>query len=358
MMRPVSAPGRASSRTTSRAAVLVAAMLVAAPLVGATTPAVAAEDPKEIDRTKIYSSEDDIIAAMKKWAPVEDSESVMGYPMGVRDEKGAITSVDLDYAAKQYDSKQAVVDAKAAAKKYAALPNPKTALVTAANKIADTPLTEPETRQNTLDDNVYSSSSKYPRWPAPNYCDGKDSDGKPMVTGPEPKPCMFVGKLDNAPESLYPKAGGSTGIAGGGKKTYKISQQNTDEKTDTVGWSMGGKVSGKVTSIPENGGTGGEVGPEISFTYSYSSTSTHRNMKQVDDQTDATFPSEVKGSLQGRRDGAYYVGYIITYYSDEDQGFKDDPNMTEKTLTAIPARVYVQSPKSSTALDYFNYQES
>ncbi|MFI9078313.1 hypothetical protein ACIGW8_17815 [Streptomyces sioyaensis] len=329
-------------------------MLFAAPLVGATTPAVAAEDPKTIDQAKVYESENDIVAAMKNWAPVEDSESVMGYPKGVRDEKDTITSVDLDYVKKQYDPKQAVVDAKAAAKKYAALPNTKTALVTAANKIADTTLTEPETRQNTLDDGVRTGSSMYPKWPAPNYCNGKDPDGKPLVDGSEAKPCMFVGKLDTAPESVYPKAGGSTGIAGGGKKTYKVSQQVTDEKSDMAGWSVGGKISGKVTSTPKDGGTGGEAGPEVSFTYSYSSTSTQRNMKQVDDQTEVEFPSDVKGSLQGRRDGAYYVGYIITYYSDKDQGFED---LDEKTLTTIPARVFVQSPKSSTGLTYFKYQE-
>ncbi|MFK0265297.1 hypothetical protein ACIQU1_28820 [Streptomyces angustmyceticus] len=349
MMNSVPVPRRAARRTAGRAAILAAAMLVAAPLVGTATPAVAA-DGQTIDDTKTYGSEADILAAMEKWSPVESAESVMGYPKGIRDEKGNITSVDLADVMQKYDPQQAVADAKVAAKKYADDPNTKKFLGDAARQIADTTLTEPETRQNTLDDNIWPDGQ---RNPAPNYCEGRvGSDGTLNTAGASP--CMFIGKLDTAPDSKYPKAGASTGIAGGGKKTYKVSQQLTDEKSDMAGWSVGGKVSGKVTSTPANGGAGGEAGPEFSFTYSYSSTSTKRNMQQVDDQTEVEFPSDKKGSLQGRRDGAYYVGYIVV----DSVGDPASSAANKERLFAIPARVFVQSPQSSTPVTYFKYQES
>ncbi|KOU07338.1 hypothetical protein ADK86_04680 [Streptomyces sp. NRRL F-5755] len=331
---------------------LAAALLVAAPLVGSASPAVAADDQKPIDNKKIYTSEADITADLERWAPVEPKESVMGYPKGVQDGKGNTTSVEQRDVQPKYDSKEAVADAKAAAQKYVDDPNTKNDkgyLKDAAMQLVKTSITEPEVRQNTHDDDIWKDGRKNP---APNYCAGKTPGGGTLNTAGV-SPCMFVGKLDTAPESKYPKTGGGGALAGGGKKTFKTSHQITDEKSEVAGWSVGGKVAGKITSSPEKGGIGGEAGPEFNFAYSYSSTSTKRNTLQSDDTTEADFPSDVKGSLQGRRDGAYYVGYILAYgHGDPTSSAKD-----KERLIAIPARVYVQSPKSSTPLTYFKYQE-
>ncbi|WP_406213778.1 hypothetical protein [Streptomyces decoyicus] len=122
---------------------------------------------------------------------------------------------------------------------------------------------------------------------------------------------------------------------------------------------MGGKFTPKVTSTPANGGAGGEIGGEIGFTYSYSSTSLNRvtgtQEDKYEDKYETEFPADKKGSLQGRRDGAYYVGYLFVQYQAAPGAPGTGPE--KEHIKAIPARAYVQPPKSSTPVTYFKYQE-
>lgn len=344
-----SAPARrrASSRISRSAMVLTGAMLVAAPLVAPSSPAMAAD----IDPT-VYGSEQDVLAAMESLSPVNPTESVMGYPKGIDlDESGNVKPVTRGDVEGTYDPAKAVADAKEVARKYADDTNNPQVLREAIKPLADSTITDPEVGQNTTDDQVLpvgagltSRAACEGRWP---YSDADQNAAKAGA-------CMFVGKLDTRDGSKYPKLGSSSGLLGGGKKTYTVSGQVTDEKSETSGWSVGGKFTPKVTMTPagDNGGAGGEVGGEASFTYSYSSTTVNRVTSTTEDKTEVEFPSDKKGSLQGRRDGAYYVGYIIVdSVEDTDYG-----SGTEH-LKAIPARVYVQSPTTSTPVSYFKYQE-
>lgn len=368
MMNSVTAPRRASRRAARSATVLVAAILGAAPLVGTASPAVAAENPKPID-TKVYESEDDILKAMEQWAPVKPKESVMGYPTGIdQDAKGNIKSVALGDVLAQYPMGEALADAKQAARDFAdgmitdengtKTPRPDGTkppqfVADSARQIADSTITEPETSQSTSDNNIAQFKSATNS--AKSFCNGSNySEGAPQNTA-KANPCVFVGKLDPTSGSKYPKVDGGSGIAGGGKKTYTVGGQVTEENSSTSGWSVGGKFTPKLTSTPADGGLGGEGALEASFTYSFSSTSINRQMTSQEDKTEVEFPSEKKGSLQGRRDGAYYIGYLFVDYQgnpDMAPGGKESEH-----LKAIPARVYVQSPTTSTPVTYFKYQE-
>ncbi|MFF7232085.1 hypothetical protein [Streptomyces sioyaensis] len=368
MTNSAASPRRVSRRVARGAIVLVAAVLGAAPLVGTAAPAVAADSPKQIDDSKVYGSEDDILKAMEQWAPVRPSESVMGYPTGIdQDAKGNIKSVALGDVQAQYDVGTALKDAKQAAKDYAdgmvidkdgnKVPRadgmkPPQLIAEAARQIADSSITEPETSQSTSDNNIAQAMSETNS--AKSYCNGSyHYEGAPQNTA-KANPCVFVGKLDPTSGSKYPKVDGGSGMAGGGKKTYTVGGQVTEENSSTSGWSVGGKFTPKLTSTPADGGKGGEGALEVSFTYSYSSTSLNRQMTSQEDKTEVEFPANTKGSLQGRRDGAYYIGYLFVDY----QGTEKAPGTPEKEhLRAIPARVYVQSPQTSTPVTYFKYQE-
>ncbi|MBM4791100.1 hypothetical protein HXP44_03200 [Streptomyces sioyaensis] len=348
---------------------LVAAILGAAPLVGTVSPAVAADPPEQVDNSKVYKTEAAIVEAMEKWAPVKSSESVMGYPMGIdQDAKGNIKSVALGTVQDQYDVATALKDAKQAAQDYAdgmvidkdgkKVPRvdgtkPPRFNADAARQIADSSITDPETTQSTSDNNIAQAMSETNS--AKSYCNGSyHYEGAPQNTA-KANPCIFVGKLDPTSGSKYPKVDGGSGIAGGGKKTYTVGGQVTEENSSTSGWSVGGKFTPKLTSTPADGGTGGEGAGELSFTYSYSSTSLNRQMTSQEDKTEVEFPAGAKGSLQGRRDGAYYIGYLFVDY----QGTEKAPGTPEKEhLKAIPARVYVQSAETSTPVTYFKYQET
>ena len=368
MTKSASALRRAVSGRARSATVLAAAALVAAPLMGTASPAAAADEQKPIkDKETIYSSEADIIAKMagtaekKGWAPVADSESVMGYPKGLdRDKDGKVMPVYKDDVQAQYDATQAVVDAKAAAKKYYEdkINNPQPLRETA-KLLADSTLTDPEVRGDTNDDALFGRGG--PELGAEHtemYCAGKHAPapgGRVDQNAAKANPCVFVGKLDKKDGSKYPKVGGSSGMAGGGEKTYTVAGETTEEKSSTEGWAVGGKFTPKVALTPagDKGGAGGELGAEASFTYSYSSTTTNKVSTKQQDETKVTFPSDKKGSLQGRRDGAYYVGYIVVRKTNA----LPEDNIGQEHLIAIPARVYVQSPQSSTSVTYFKYQE-
>ncbi|MBM4796519.1 hypothetical protein HXP44_31930 [Streptomyces sioyaensis] len=330
---------------------------------GTASPAAAADEQKPIDNAKIYSSEDEITARMagtdgqKGWAPVADSESVMGYPKGIdRDKDNKVKPVYRDDVQTQYDPKQAVVDAKAAARKFAEdTTNHPAPLREVAKQLADSTLTDPFVTKDTNDDKLFAKGTE---GPAEDYCAGKMPKyaGEPPQNDAKANPCVFVGKLDKKAGSKYPKVDGGSGIAGGGKKTYSVEIQSTEEDSTTSGWSAGGKLTTKVTSTPagDKGGATPELSGEASFTYSYSSTTTNKVMTSQKDQTEVEFPSDKKGSLQGRRDGAYYIGWIIA--RKVNHKILDD-NAGQEQLVAIPARVYVQSPQSSTSVTYFKYQE-
>ncbi|KOT84720.1 hypothetical protein ADK70_22570 [Streptomyces rimosus subsp. pseudoverticillatus] len=335
-------------------------MLVAAPLAVAASPAAAADGPQApvADKSKVYSSDADIEKAMEQWAPVAPVESVMGYPKGIdQDEAGNIKPLQLaDLENKhKYDAETALKDAKTAASNYAQNNNTPKFVGEAAKQLADSTITKPEVAQNTNDDKIDMWPGNVPN--AKEYCEGRYTKGGDQNTA-KANPCVFAGKLDETQGSKYPKLGTGGGVAGGAKKTFTISGQVTDENSSSEGWSVGGKFTPKATLSPtgDEGGPGGEVGGELGFTYSYSSTSLNRVTATQEEKVEMDFTdSTKKGSLQGRRDGAYYVGYIFVDY--QESAGPANGNGSKEHIKAIPARVYVQSPKSSTPVTYFKLQE-
>ncbi|MFI9258784.1 hypothetical protein ACIGT4_13880, partial [Streptomyces sioyaensis] len=106
--------GASGRRRTRCATLLAAATLVAAPLMGTASPATAEETQKPQMDPHQYQKIEDVQAAMQKWAPLADAETVMGYPQ-VEDQVTTLADVEKT----GYKANDAIEDAKAAAKKYA-----------------------------------------------------------------------------------------------------------------------------------------------------------------------------------------------------------------------------------------------
>ncbi|MCF3175973.1 hypothetical protein IPZ61_21980 [Streptomyces sioyaensis] len=342
------------------AGALATAVLTSLTLIGS-APAQAADDPPEQESvpTKTYEKNKDVLADLKKWAPVKDEESVMGYPTGLdRDKDGKIKSVSYEDVKRIYPADTAVADAKKAAQAYADNPeNPSearrvaTALVEGDPHATNKADNSAAIKNSTTDDKTSRSKDvRLDGRPAEAYCGGRfDSPGldNPLPAGA----CAFVGKLDDREGSTYPTRAVTDGIAGGGKIEYKVEGQVTDEKSKTEGWSVGGKLTPKITVTPENGGKGGEIGGEISYTYSYSSTSLHRVANTSGQTVEINVPDDKKGFMEGRGNGAYYLGYIVVRALDAD--YDEGTSGKSEHMYLIPARVYVQSTETTSPVTWF-----
>ncbi|WP_128502328.1 hypothetical protein [Streptomyces inhibens] len=316
------------------AAALATTFLTGVSLIGSPTAAHAEDGPSGVD-TYTYEADQDVLKAMEKWAPVNSSESVMGYPKGLdKDKDGNVKAVTLADAKKTYDPDQAITDAKNAAQQYAANDKNPEPLRESARKLTDgwpegaKPTTN-DIRQNTKDDVVPSGGQT-----AEQYCGMVNKDPKHPAYG-QTAPCVFVGKLDEK----YPVRGASDAMAGEGKLTYKVSASVTDEKSVTEGWSAGGKITPKIISKDA-----AEVGAEASFTYSYASTSLNRVQNTLETAAEISVPKDKRGYLEGRANGAYYTGYLV---------LRDIDSNNQEAVVAVPARVYVQAPDTTTPVTWF-----
>ncbi|QIK05380.1 hypothetical protein G7Z12_04305 [Streptomyces sp. ID38640] len=357
-LRTGSARGRRQRSVV--AGFLATAALTSLALAGSPTPAHAADDPKAGVDEKTYEKDEDVIAKMKEWAPVNGSESVMGYPKGLeRDKDGKVKPVSYEDVKRIYDANTAVEDAKKAAKAYADnQQNPSdarrvaTALAEGNPEAKTKAENSAEIKNNTTDDKtVKSKDARLDGRPAEAYCGGRlDIPG--LENPPPAGACAFVGKLDDRPDSTYPQRGATDGVAGGGKIQYKVQGQTTDESSKTEGWSVGGKFTPKITFTPggDKGGAGGEAGGEVSFTYSYSSTSLKRVTNTTEQTVETDVPSGKKGYMEGRGNGAYYLGYIVVRAVDADY---DMGTTRGERMIAIPARVYVQSSGTTSPVTWF-----
>ncbi|WP_329182000.1 hypothetical protein OG754_39825 (plasmid) [Streptomyces decoyicus] len=351
MANPLSAPRRTPSRG-SRNAALAAALLVAATLAGTVSPAAAADGTAE----KLYASNEDVEKEMADKAPVADLESVMSYPKGLeRDKDGNLVPVTQEdvKARVKYEPAQALTDAKAAAKNWSENTDNNSDAREMIKQLSDSALTEPDViGADTRDDNIATAMAEVNS--SASFCEGVNAGGHQNAA--KANPCVFVGKLDTKGDSKWPKLSTGAALAGGGKKTYKTSEQITDESSTTAGWQVGGKVTPKVSVAPGgDGGAGGEFPIEGSFTYSVSSTSLSRKMTSTEENYEVNFPAEKWGELQGRRAGAFYLGYLLVDYKAVPGAPGTHPE-TEH-IKAIPARVFVQSPKADVPLAYFNMQK-
>ncbi|KOT86208.1 hypothetical protein ADK86_39970 [Streptomyces sp. NRRL F-5755] len=341
-------------------------MAVASPLlVGTAPPAVAADDAQKaaIDQS-LYTSEGQIIQALEKgtekdekngieghppWAPIEKIEAVMGYPKGIDKEN---PPAELDHVKKLYDPKTAVADAKKKAKEYTQnTKNPKSSR-DLAQELVNSPFDGPEELQNTNTpvDGMGTTVEE--------HCAGKSRYFQGKQPKNSPNSCLFVGQVDeDSKDGKYPKAKESPALVGGGEKSITTEGQATHENSTTEGWKYGGKFSGELNATPagDKGGPGGKGSAEFNFEYSYSITATEKVTNIVRDTTTVKFPEGNKqNTLQGRRNGAYYYGYIViprkeTKPENGKEGYEH--------LVVVPARVYVQSSKTTSAMTFFKLQQ-
>ncbi|MFD9210330.1 hypothetical protein ACFVZM_29115 [Streptomyces sioyaensis] len=321
MTNAASALRRAAGRRARGAKILLAATLIATPLVGTASPAMADGSQQPQVDLKYYENEGDIRAAMQRWAPAADSESMMGYPQVEQN----LTLADVK---KAYDPEQAIKDAVAAAQKYADNDKNTEPLRESARKLvngwpdAGTPQGN-DVRQNTKDNALDGGQT------AEQYCNMVNKDGTSASFG-QTAPCVFVGKIANPETDQWPMRTERGASAGVDKTTVKISAAVTDEKSTTEGWTAGGKITPKV------GDGKSEVAGEISFAYNYASTFTRR-VTSTDEINLELAPQGTKQvSAEARANGAVYTGYIVLR----------GPTESGQRLVAIPAKAFVQSPDS------------
>ncbi|MEU0663403.1 hypothetical protein [Streptomyces lavendulocolor] len=306
-------------------------------LIGSSTPALASDgQPADVGRYT-YEQDREVLAAMAKWAPVNSSETVMGYPKGLeRDKEGSVKAVTLEDVRDKLNPVEAIVQARNAARQYAQDAKNPAALRYSARHLSDgwpnsTPPSGYEIRRNTKDDALPSA----PEMTAEQYCGMVNTNPNHWAYG-QTAPCVFVGTLDEK----YPVRGVSDGVTGESKLTYKVSATVWNEESVTKGWSAGGKITPKIG----DGSAGGEISGEASFTYSYAVTSATKLVNTQETAVEVNVPQGKKGYLEGRANGAYYTGYIVLRDIDTNQ---------KEHMVAIPARAYVQAPTSSSAVTWF-----
>ncbi|MFI1159309.1 hypothetical protein [Streptomyces sioyaensis] len=318
---------RASTQRTRRLTVLASATLVAAPLLGIASPAMADGNQKPQVDENVYDSEEKILAKMQGWAPVADSETVMGYPQLEKD----LTLADVQ---KTYDPNTAVQDAVAAAQKYADNAKNTEPLRESARKLvngwpdAGTPQGN-DIRQNTKDTDVGGQSAE-------QYCQMTNKNPATSSFG-QAAPCVFVGKIADAQADKWPVRKEAGAVSAVDEFIKKISASVTDEKSVTDGWTVGGKIT------PKLGDGKSEVGGEVSFAYNYASTFT-RKVQSTEEEDIKILPQGTKQvSVESRANGAYYTGYIVVR----------GPIEKGQRLIAIPAKAFVQSPETGQPVSWF-----
>ncbi|MBL1087687.1 hypothetical protein JK359_38150 [Streptomyces actinomycinicus] len=335
MATPCTKADRGRRAGDAMTAVVVTGLLTCASLLGTPTPAHADSGPAAAVADHTYETNEAVLDAMAKWAPLNWSESVMGYPRGLdRDASGSVKAVHLADVRKTYAPDQAIRDAMNAAQQYAADERNPEPLRASARKLVDgwpggTKSSRPDIRANTRDDTVPSGGQT-----AEQYCGMTNTAPRHPAFG-QAAPCVFVGKLDEK----HPVRGASHAMAGEGKLTYKVSASVNDEKSVTEGWSAGGKITPKLISKDQ-----ADIGAELSFSYSYASTSVTRLQNTLETDVEIEVPADKRGFLEGRANGAYYTGYIVLRDIDGDN---------QESTMAVPARVYVQAPGTTTPVTWF-----
>ncbi|UNO42996.1 hypothetical protein [Streptomyces sp. MST-110588] len=306
---------------------MATATLVSAPLLGMASPAMADGNQKPKVEENIFEKEEDIQASLQRWAPVADTETSMGYP---KLEDQDITLAD---AKKVYDPDQALKDAVAAAQKYADNSGNSEPLRESAKKLvngwpdAGRPQS-PDIRKNTKDTDVGGQNAQ-------QYCNMKNTDPQHSAFG-QAAPCLFVGKIADAKDK-YPVKKNGGAVAGAEELIRKVSASVTDEKTETTGWQLGGKISPKI------GDGKSDIGGEVNFTYNYASTYS-RKVTGTDETSIKVVPEGTKqASIEARGNGAVYTGYIVVR----------GPIENGQRLIAIPAKAFIQSPATGQPVTWF-----
>lgn len=329
MSVPSSAAVRRQHRNRRATVAAAIAFLAGVSVLSSQAPAFADENPPVANGT--YETEDKIVTDLSRWTPVANSESVMGLPTGLDDNQ--VNLSDVKGGTVNYDPDQAIKDAQEAAKKFAEDPNTKEPARESAKRLYEPIPGRTESANSTA--SVFTGKDAYKdEWTGENLeqlCNRENAD--PARVGQKP-PCAFVGQVTEK----YPVMGpAGDALAGGGKLTYKVSSSVTDEKSETEGWSVGGKFTPKI------GDGKSEIGGELNFAYSYSSTSTKRLQSTLETDTEITVPDGKKGSMEPRGNGAYYTGYIVYRQNNE----------TEQRMVAVPARVYVQAHDTTSPVTWF-----
>ncbi|TXC96732.1 hypothetical protein [Streptomyces sp. ISID311] len=318
--------GACGRRRTRCATLLAAATLVAAPLMGTASPATAEETQKPQMDPHQYEKIEDVQAAMQKWAPLADAETVMGYPQ-VEDQVTTLADVEKT----GYKANDAIEDAKAEAKKYADNEKNREPLRESAKHLVDGwPDAGPQ-QANDIRDNSKATGLEGGQ-SAQAYCNMVNKDPDSKFIG-QTAPCVFVGKIAKATEDKdkWPVFSSGPSAAGVTEFSRKVATTVAQEKSVTEGFEAGGKITPKV------GDGKSEVAGEVSFSYNHSSTYTTKVQGTTEDLfTVKELPKGSNVSLEARGNGAYYTGYIVL--RENGQG--------GQRLVAIPARAYVQTPGS------------
>ncbi|MEU8781812.1 hypothetical protein [Streptomyces sp. NPDC048637] len=317
-------------RRNTWAATVTTVFLAGASVLSSQAPVFADDKPTVPDT--LYESDDQVLADQAKWTPVNDTESVMGLPTGLDNKQ--VNLSDVEGGQVNYTADQAIKDAQDAAKKFAEDPNTKEPARESAKRLyEEIPGLTPAPSYTAP---LFTTKEAYKDpWTGENLdqiCNRQNHD--PARQGQKP-PCAFVGKVTEK----YPvKGGGGDGLAGGGKLTYKISSSVTDEKSETEGWSAGGKIAPKLSDGKN------EFPVEASFTYSYASTSVKRLQNTLETGVEINVPDgKQKGWLEPRANGAYYTGYIVYRQNNEAQ----------QRMVAVPTRVYIQARDTTSPLTWF-----
>ncbi|MFG2290638.1 hypothetical protein ACGFOU_31730 [Streptomyces sp. NPDC048595] len=298
----------APARWMRRSAVVAGATLIAGSLVGGQLPAAAADGDGGF-----YKSEEDVVNLLSQTAPLNAKEAVKGYPQG-QDTK----EVKLEEVQKVYSPEDAIKDAK---EKLGSGFD-----FTPGVQVVD----NPDVRKSSQDNvEPWTGLTAEQGCTMPNEKKGGDSP-----------PCGFVGVL----EKKYPTIQSTAEVTGKAKLTYKTQATVGQDKAETKGWSVGGKVSASLVPPGDKGGV--SPGGEVNFTYSESTTTTNKWTSMAEQGVEIDVPEGSVGWLDGRANGGTYIGYIIAKEHLASGG-------TEKQkLVAIPARVTVQAPGKSTPMTW------
>ena len=304
---------RGSPRGSLVAGALATAFLTGISLIGFPGPAHAA------DGNTYFKTEQEVTDFLSQSAPLNQKESVKGYPVQGQDSK----EVKLDDVEKVYPHDQALQD----------IPSK---LGSGFNLPSEITTDAPDIRKSSSDD----KEPWLDNWDAKSMC------GQPSHTpGGEPQPCGFVGVLD----TKYPTMQTSAAVMGKAQFSYKTQATVGQDTGQTSGWSVGGKVTSQLQT--PGGPGGGTAGTELSFEYSQSTTTTNKWTTMTEQNNTYDVPDGVSGWVEGRANGGKYIGYIV-YKLDFTSGNGD----RKQKMVLIPARVLIQAPGNSVPMTFVKRQ--
>ncbi len=134
--------------------------------------------------------------------------------------KGIDKPIHLPGVQEKYGVTDALADAKNAATTHVKY------VGEAAKQLADSKLTDMDldVRQNTNDDDI--ARAKAVRNSASKFCEGRSDSGEVPQNTAKADPCIFAGKLDDAPDSKHPRLESSKAIERPGKKKSRPRQRS------------------------------------------------------------------------------------------------------------------------------------